>query len=194
MAVVAMRKMTFEEFIALPEGDVAYELVDGELMPLMSPKIQHGRAQARLTTYLQNYLGSSFEGFLGDELDFPTIPYHGRRGDIVYMAPEHVTPADWERGYPDHPPDLVIEVVSRDKKDRARDTYDKRRECAATEMPTTGLWTPSSAPCKCSPWETTASTTCSSISPPAIPSPATSSPACGSRWTRCSGSRERTHE
>ena len=128
MADVATRKMTFDEFIALPEEDIAYELVDGRLVPLMAPRMKHSGAQAILTHYIQDYLGDDFEGFLGDELDFPTIPYHGRRGDIVYLTPEHVTEEDWERGYPAHAPDLVIEVLSQDAE--RRDVGDKRVEYA----------------------------------------------------------------
>lgn len=66
-------------------------------------------------------------------MDFPTLPLYGRRGDIVYVAPEHVTPGDWERGYPQHVPDLVIEVVS--EGDEARDYREKRDEYASIGIP-----------------------------------------------------------
>ena len=126
----ATRKMTFEEFINSPEAELNYELVDGRLEPLMTPGMQHGRAQMRLGRFLDEYLGDDFGGFLGDELDFPTIPYFGRRGDIVYVAPGHVTEEDWEKGYPSHPPDLGIEVLSQGAE--RRDTVEKRREYALT--------------------------------------------------------------
>ncbi len=129
MSAIATRKMTFDEFIRLPEEDARYELVDGERVRLMPPMMGHGSAQLVLGHYLKLYLGEGFAGFLGTELDFPTLSrYHGRRGDIVYLAAEHVTPEDWRRGYPIHPPDMVIEVVS--EGEEGRDYREKRREYA----------------------------------------------------------------
>ncbi|MCA1597282.1 MAG: Uma2 family endonuclease [Chloroflexi bacterium] len=129
MAETITRRMTFEEFIQLPEDDCGYELVNGRLEPLAAPTMRHGSIQATLAWYLKSYLGKDFRGTLAAEVDIPTVPFHGRRPDIIYVAPEHLTPEDWDRGYPLHPPDLVVEVVS--PADAGRDYIVKRQEYAA---------------------------------------------------------------
>ena len=128
MPQVATRRMTFDQFFRLPEEDLRYELVDGRLDPLMPPDIAHGTSQSRIAYYLYAYLGPDFKGILGTEIDFPTLPFQGRRGDLLFVAPEHVTQADWDRGYPSSPPDLVIEVVSAGQEQR--DYGEKLREYA----------------------------------------------------------------
>ena len=126
MAETITRRMTFEEFIRLPQDDCAYELVNGCLELLVAPTVRHGSVQIALGSLIRSHLGRGFAGMLAADVDIPTGPLHGRRPDIIYVAPEHVTPEDWDRGYPLHPPDLVIEVVSPD--DAGRDYVEKRRE------------------------------------------------------------------
>lgn len=41
-------KLTLEEFLALPDGDVYYEFVDGEAVPKVSPKKIHSSLQGAL--------------------------------------------------------------------------------------------------------------------------------------------------
>ncbi|MEK0189711.1 Uma2 family endonuclease, partial [Microcoleus anatoxicus PTRS2] len=38
-------KLTLEDFLALPDGDVYYEFVDGQAVPKVSPKIFHSSLQ-----------------------------------------------------------------------------------------------------------------------------------------------------
>jgi hypothetical protein len=49
--LVSGQKLTPEQFLALPEGDVTYELVDGQAVPKdapMSPQRFHASLQKRL--------------------------------------------------------------------------------------------------------------------------------------------------
>ncbi|MDQ2731954.1 MAG: Uma2 family endonuclease [Armatimonadota bacterium] len=132
MPVVAIERLTFEDFFSLPEEDERYELVDGQRVPLASPRMAHGLVQGTLFQRINEYLGPDFteihNGYFGTELDFPTLPFHGRRGDLVYYAAGHVTEEDWDRGYPLRSPDLVIEVASPGAE--ARDYVEKRLEYA----------------------------------------------------------------
>lgn len=48
-------KLSLQEFLALPESDERYELVDGELRPKLSPKYQHSRIQGRLYRVLDDW-------------------------------------------------------------------------------------------------------------------------------------------
>ena len=34
-------QLTLEEFLALPDGDIYYELIDGQAIPKVSPKYFH---------------------------------------------------------------------------------------------------------------------------------------------------------
>ncbi len=44
-------QLTLEEFLTLPEGegDITYELIDGQALPKMSPKKFHSRLTRTLT-------------------------------------------------------------------------------------------------------------------------------------------------
>ncbi|MBI3946780.1 MAG: Uma2 family endonuclease [Armatimonadetes bacterium] len=97
MTTTAARKLTFEEFIRTADEDAAYELVDGRRELLMAPRMIHGSVQGLLVRCLWEHLGEAVGGYLGTEVDFPTIPSHGRRADVVYLAPGHVTPEEWLR-------------------------------------------------------------------------------------------------
>ncbi len=48
-------QLTIKEFLALPEEDITYELVDGEAKPKMSPKRFHPKLT--LTNMFFNKLG-----------------------------------------------------------------------------------------------------------------------------------------
>ena len=43
--VKSQSQLTLEEFLALPDDDVAYELIDGQAVPKMSPKFFHSTVQ-----------------------------------------------------------------------------------------------------------------------------------------------------
>ncbi|HAJ59574.1 MAG TPA: Uma2 family endonuclease, partial [Cyanobacteria bacterium UBA8543] len=48
-------KLTLEEFLALPEGDVNYEFVDGQAVPKVSPKAFHSTLQATLIVLIRSW-------------------------------------------------------------------------------------------------------------------------------------------
>jgi Uma2 family endonuclease len=58
MSSITERKLTVEEFLALPEGDITYELLDGQAIPkdkTMSPKRFHSRLQPILWRVLEDW-------------------------------------------------------------------------------------------------------------------------------------------
>ncbi len=65
-------QLTLEEFLALPEGDITYELIDGEAKPKMSPKRFHSKLTLVLAMLLvqwgQNLGEVGIEGELCFEL------------------------------------------------------------------------------------------------------------------------------
>jgi Uma2 family endonuclease len=115
MILQAKNQLTLPEFLNLPsgEGDVTYELVDGQAIPKMSPKKFH----SKLTRALLNLIEQCYEG-KGEVCPELAVALT-RRGedwmpipDILYISNERLPP-DWDQeGACSVPPDLVIEIIS----------------------------------------------------------------------------------
>ncbi|MEH2308728.1 Uma2 family endonuclease [Nostoc sp.] len=115
MILQAKNQLTLQEFLNLPpgEGDITYELVNGQAIPKMSPKKFH----SKLTRALLNLIEQCCEekGEVYPELavaltrrgrDWVPIP------DILYISNKRLPP-DWDQeGACSVPPDLVIEIIS----------------------------------------------------------------------------------
>jgi Uma2 family endonuclease len=126
MVQVALKPLTFDEFLAWDDGTGRnFELIDGFPMPLNDPNANHEDLAARLSTYIDN---------LCIALDLPYIPRlskqirliteagqreRSRRGDIVIFDK-----VEWLR-LKDSPssaaaysaPPMVIEIVSNNWRD-----------------------------------------------------------------------------
>ncbi|MHC5825041.1 MAG: Uma2 family endonuclease [Nostoc sp.] len=115
MILQAKNQLTLQEFLNLPpgEGDITYELVDGQAIPKMSPKKFH----SKLTRALLNLIEQCCEG-KGEVCPELAVALT-RRGrdwmpipDILYISNERLPP-DWDQeGACSVPPDLVIEIIS----------------------------------------------------------------------------------
>ncbi len=57
MTLISSKSLTLPEFFSLtaPEGDITYELVDGEAIPKMSPKFFHSRLTLALSSILDRW-------------------------------------------------------------------------------------------------------------------------------------------
>lgn len=123
------KKLTLEEFLALPEGEVNYEFVDGYAVPKMSPKFFHSTLQLTLGLLLRAWCKG--KGRVGSEWaillkrkgeDWSPVP------DLTYISYERL-PKNWKRNEAcPVPPELVIEIISPDKKmkefeDKAKDYF-----------------------------------------------------------------------
>lgn len=115
MILQAKNQLTLQEFLNLlpGEGDITYELVDGQAIPKMSPKFFH----AKLTRVLLNLIEQSCDG-KGEVCPEWAVALT-RRGrdwmpipDILYISYERL-PANWDENEAcPVPPDLVIEIIS----------------------------------------------------------------------------------
>jgi Uma2 family endonuclease len=115
MILQAKNQLTLQEFLNLSpgEGDITYELVDGQAIPKMSPKFFH----AKLTRVLLNLIEQSCEG-KGEVCPEWSVALT-RRGrdwvptpDILYISYERL-PTNWDENEAcPVPPDLVIEIIS----------------------------------------------------------------------------------
>ncbi|MEH1791212.1 MULTISPECIES: Uma2 family endonuclease [unclassified Nostoc] len=115
MILQAKNQLTLQEFLNLPpgEGDITYELVDGQAISKISPKFFH----AKLTRVLLNLIEQSCEG-KGEVCPEWSVALT-RRGrdwvptpDILYISYERL-PTNWDDNEAcPVPPDLVIEIIS----------------------------------------------------------------------------------
>jgi len=57
MTLISSKPLTLPEFFSLtdPDGDITYELVDGEAIPKMSPKFFHSRLTLALSSILDRW-------------------------------------------------------------------------------------------------------------------------------------------
>ncbi|MBW4597130.1 MAG: Uma2 family endonuclease [Brasilonema angustatum HA4187-MV1] len=123
------KKLTLEEFLALPEGDVNYEFVDSYAVPKVSPKFFHSTLQLTLGLLLRTWCQG--KGRIGSEWaiilkrqgqDWAPVP------DLTYISYKRL-PKVWKRNEAcPVPPELVIEIISSDQtikefEDKARDYF-----------------------------------------------------------------------
>jgi Uma2 family endonuclease len=122
-------KLTLEEFLALPEGDVNYEFVEGQAVPKVSPKFFHSTLQLALGSLLRAWCKG--KGRVGSEWaillkrkgeDWAPVP------DLTYISYERL-PKSWKRNEAcPAVPELVIEIISPDQtmkefEDKAKDYF-----------------------------------------------------------------------
>jgi Uma2 family endonuclease len=108
-------ELTLEEFFALPEGegDITYELIDGQAVPKMSPKKFHSQLTRALIKLLEQW--GDERGEIGVEWavkltrkrrDWAPTP------DLLYVSYERLSP-DWNQDEAcPVVPELVIEIIS----------------------------------------------------------------------------------
>jgi len=115
MILSADHQLSLQEFLNLPpgEGDITYELVDGQAIAKVSHTFFHSKLTRVLLYLLDNW--SEDKGEIYPALAVVLT----RRGknwvptpDLLYISNENL-PADWdEDGACSVPPDLVIEIIS----------------------------------------------------------------------------------
>lgn len=108
-------QLTLEEFLVLPEGegDITYELIDGQALPKMSPNKFHSRLTRTFIKLLEQW--GDERGEIGVEWavkltrqrrDWVPVP------DLLYVSYERLSP-DWNQDEAcPVVPELVIELIS----------------------------------------------------------------------------------
>lgn len=134
MVLAVPTRMTFEDFAEI-NGDGRFELVDGTLEELPARKLLHGWTGFNLARLLGPHLKQQQPGAVAAlEVDIPTVPFYGRRPDLLYYSPADAkTGTDPVTNRITGRPTLVVEVLSED--DERRDLVVKRREYAQAGIP-----------------------------------------------------------
>ena len=106
---IAGRRLTLEEFLALPEEKPALEYADGEVMQKVSPKARHGKLQFVITDLLDwPKVSSAFSETRTTFAGRSFVP------DVIAFTWDRV-PEDERGEIPDDitiPPDVAVEIRS----------------------------------------------------------------------------------
>jgi Uma2 family endonuclease len=116
-------KLTYEDYLSLPDDGKRYELIDGELIVNPSPNARHQRVSRRLFVILNDYVeGNRLGEIFYAPLDVELMPANVVEPDIIYISnaragvvvDRHVHGA----------PDLLVEILS--ESNRRHDEIVKR--------------------------------------------------------------------
>ncbi len=116
----SLRAMSYEEYLAWAEEDIHAEWVNGEVIVYIPPKNPH----QTLLEFLHNFISLFITIFdLGRlrvaPFELKLIPEgSSREPDLMFLAKEHLDRLTTDRVA--GPPDLIIEIVSRDSVHRDR--------------------------------------------------------------------------
>ena len=120
--VTEARKLTYEDYAKTPD-DERYELIDGELVPMPSPRMIHQRLLLKLATLLNAFIQADFLGsvFIAP-FDVVLSDTNTLQPDILFISNERegiLTELNVQGA-----PDLAIEILS--PSDPNRDKIRKR--------------------------------------------------------------------
>ena len=122
--------ITLEEF--LTNDYRAYEYVKGELVPMSTPTMEHGKMSANIVILLGNYVRQHKLGEMYTAETTFRIGEGGRKPDAAFVSQARIP--ENERQASPIPPDLAIEVTS--PTDKVYDVLEKVLEYlgAGTQM------------------------------------------------------------
>ncbi len=106
------RKVTIDEFRAIPEGPPYFEFEQGELIPMASPNRQHQEILLNLSFALRRHLTVHKTGRFWIELDTELPNNRIYVPDLVYLSADHLNRLSDADGKIHGVPDLVVEIVS----------------------------------------------------------------------------------
>lgn len=106
-------RLTLQEFLAMPESDVSYELVEGEAVPKMSPKRFHSRVSGALYLLLSQWCQDRGEvnpewaiALKRQGEDWVPVP------DLTYVSYQRLPAEVMKDEACPVPPELAIEIIS----------------------------------------------------------------------------------
>ena len=113
------RKISFEDYLLMPEINHPYEIIDGELMPSPAPIPVHQRIVANVFTPLSNYVETKNLGvvlFAPVDIILRRHPLRTRQPDVLFIHRDKLSGTGFdaieELQILEIAPDLVIEVLS----------------------------------------------------------------------------------
>jgi Uma2 family endonuclease len=117
------KRWTLEEWLKLPEGPPFYELEDGRLIEMPSPRMEHQRLVGRLYNILDRWVEEQDLGTVVMAVDVALPKGRGYIPDLTFIRRDREGELIGEDGKIHGAPELVVEVVSPSTK--VRDRYKK---------------------------------------------------------------------
>lgn len=108
----SIQKMSFEEFLLLPEEDVHYELNEGELLVTPSPTPYHNTVGLRIAQALTAFVKTHLLGAILCETDFRLGANTVRKPDVAFVTAQQLKSLDVHRSPVEGAPTLAVEVIS----------------------------------------------------------------------------------
>ena len=113
------KKISFEDYLLMPEINRPYEIIDGEFMPSPAPIPVHQRIVANVFTPLSNYVEAEDLGvvlFAPVDIILQRHPLRTRQPDVLFIHKDKLPGTGFdaieELQILEIAPDLVIEVLS----------------------------------------------------------------------------------
>ena len=114
--MVQSAQLTLKDFLAMPEGDVAHELVDGRVIPKSAPKRFHSKTQKAILRLLDDW--AIDRGEVGLEWS-TTLKRKGRDWcpvpDLLFVSSDRLPLSYAEDSPCPVPPNIAIEIISPDQ-------------------------------------------------------------------------------
>jgi len=122
MTIAISTKITHDDLLKMPEGNLPREIIDGELIVNLSPSAYHQRIVTRFVHMIAGFLDDHPVGeVLGSPLDTILASDQVVQPDLLYVSNERAGIVErWVYGAPD----LAVEVIS--ETSRRRDEVRKR--------------------------------------------------------------------
>ena len=113
------KKISFEDYLLMPEINHPYEIIDGKFMPSPAPIPAHQRIVAKVFTPLSNYVETEDFGvvlFAPVDIILQRHPLRTRQPDVLFIHRDKLSgtglDAIEELQILETAPDLVVEVLS----------------------------------------------------------------------------------
>src|SRR5437764_693730 len=116
-------RISFDDYLQLPNDGKRCELNEGELIKLPSPSPLERLLRQRIAMDLMQFANTHDLGIVLEEMDFRLGPDTVLNPDIAFVMKEAVAKLDLERSPIDGAPALAVEVIS--PRNRAEETVKK---------------------------------------------------------------------
>ena len=116
-------RVSFDDYLRLPDDGPRYELSEGELLMVPSLAPQHNLIRQRIAMELIQFVKTHDLGIVLEEMDFRLGSEIVRNPDVAFVTKQAVVKIDLERSPIEGAPALAIEVIS--PRNRADDTVKK---------------------------------------------------------------------
>jgi Uma2 family endonuclease len=129
---VAIKSVTADELLYMPDDGFRYELIKGELIKIAPPGGEHGVVTSSVNVLLARHvkarrLGVVFGGDTGFQLT--SNPDTVLAPDVAFVRQSRIPPDGVPKGYWPGPPDLAVEIPS--PWDTLKEAKEKVEKCLA---------------------------------------------------------------